>query len=85
MNKQMLKYLPVSCARSSLANSTYHSKDKTIDKSYALMIRIPTSVALSQSANFSKSRHIVVHIHSLFSNKRNWDVTLLNIYLLCKY
>ena len=56
MSKQMLNYLPVPCARSSLANSTYHSKDKTIDKSCgsALMICIPTSVALSRSANFSK-------------------------------
>ena len=83
MSKQMLNYLPVSCARSSLANSTYHSKDKTIDKSCALMICIPTSVALScpgllTSQNSSKSCRIV-HIHSLFGNNRNWDVTLLNI------
>ena len=54
MSKQMLNYLPVPCARLSLANSTYHSKDKTIDKSCALMICILTSVALSRSANFSK-------------------------------
>ena len=61
ITKQMLNYLPVPCAR-----ITYHSKDKTTDNRavHLLMIRIPTSVALSRLTSHKSCR--IVHSHSLF-------------------